>query len=103
MKNPVLDSVATEVAGEKSGALGRAGTALQEALRELTAHDARGGAMPGGAHGAERDRLLRRAAWATLSFVAQREACGLRDPAWVFRYFDVPEEVIAQMGKSEAA
>ena len=97
MKAPAVDAVATEIAKEKSEALGLAGKKLEDALRALRELDARGGAATErGA--AERSALVARAAERVTSFLVQREAYGFADPSFVFAHYGVPDEVVARLG-----
>jgi hypothetical protein len=90
----VGDAIGLEIAKEQAEELGRSEwklLAAREALRRLDARAA--AAKPG-----ERERALRRYADALTSFVVHREACGLRDAAFVFAFYEVPAEVVARMG-----
>lgn len=98
MKNRRVDAVAEEIAQEKAGALGRAGAELTAALQALEAFETPAD-VPPHEREARRRPLLARAVRATLSYVVQREACGLRDAQYVFKQFRVPREVIVQLGR----
>lgn len=82
-----------EVAQEQASALGRAGRALETALKALSDHDA-GTTGDGGVRAA----LVQAAGNALWCFMVQRECCGLRDPRPVFRDYRVPAEVANRMG-----
>jgi hypothetical protein len=82
-----------EVAQEKASALGRAGRALEAALKALAEFDA-----AAAEDGSERAGLVQEAGDALWCFVVQRESCGLRDPRPVIRDFRVPAEVQNRMG-----
>ncbi len=93
-ERPGADAIRVEIAKEQAEALGRAERKLLAAREALGRLDAGAtGAKPG-----ERERALRRYAEALTSFVVHREACGLRDAAFVFAFYGVPGEVIARMG-----
>lgn len=87
-------AIRVEIAKEQAEELGRSERKLLAAREALRRLDARAvGAKPG-----ERERALRRYAEALTSFVVHREACGLRDAAFVFAFYEVPGEVVARMG-----
>src|SRR5262249_17123562 len=88
-----------EIIQEQAAALGRMGRALEAALaklREFGAAHPRAGA-PTSAQQARR-ALVMEAGHALWMFVAQREACGLRDSRTVMRNYNVPGEVQRRMG-----
>jgi hypothetical protein len=88
------DAIRLEIAKEQAEELGRSERKLlaaREALRRLDARAAT--AKPG-----ERERALGGYADALTSFVVHREACGLRDAAFVFAFYEIPVEVVARMG-----
>ena len=91
-KNPAA-ALEYEIAQEKASALGRLGRRLEAALESLAAFDAR----PARNQSA-RENLLAEAGEALWYFIVQREACGLRDSAYVMRDYRVPGEVRARMG-----
>src|ERR1044072_7396041 len=99
MNRRAVDAVAQEIAKEKAEALGLAGKRLEEALqalRELDARraDASRAAEPNDAR--QRAKLVAHAADRVTSMLVQREAQGLRDPGYVFKFYSVPDEVVAR-------
>ena len=94
MSERFVDVVESEIAEEKAGALGRSGRRLEHALELFRNHEAVGepGAHP------KREQLLWDLATCVEAFVAQREACGLRDSHHVLRFYDIPREAIARVG-----
>jgi hypothetical protein len=84
-----------EIAQEKASALGRLGRGLEAALEKLAAFDA-DRSKPVSSQ--ERQALVAEAGYALWLFIVQREACGLRDSAWVMRDYRVPAEVRGRMG-----
>jgi len=98
MDNRFVDAVLTEVSKEKAESLGRAGNMLEASLAELTDFDAqRDSSDP--VQQEQRRRLVWRIARLVTNFIVQREAFGLRDPDYVFEFYKVPADVIAQLGK----
>ena len=84
-----MDAVHREIMEEKAGALLRTERRLLEALAAYR----------------EQSGVSKRAAdllWdvvdAVTALVVQREACGLRDTKHVFKFYDVPREVVARIG-----
>jgi hypothetical protein len=92
MNRRAVDTVSEEIAQEKAEAFGRTARLLEQSLDALRGFDASGG------DAAVRAELIERAAERVLHFIVQREACGLRDPDYVFRSFGVPRDVIARLG-----
>lgn len=86
-----------EIAEEKAATLGRAGAEMEAALQALKTFELPAG-LPAHAHAEQRRPLLARAVRATLSYVVQREACGLRDAVYVFEHYGVPREVVVRLG-----
>jgi len=82
-----------EVAQEQASALGRAGRALEAALKALADYD-----CAGTDNRAERAKLVQDASDALWCFMVQRECCGLRDPRPVIRDYRIPAEVQNRMG-----
>ena len=89
-----------EFAQERASALGRLGRALEAALAELAAFDARqaGTAAPAAEIRSARGKIVAEASVALWQFVVQREACGLRDMRALIRDYRVPPDVAARMG-----
>ena len=98
MSNRIVAAIAAEISEEKAGSLGRAGAALENALRELRSFDPPADA-PAHVRAERRARLLGHAARAALSFIVQREACGLRDHEYVYEQYEVPKEVVVRIGR----
>jgi len=82
----VLDE---EILAEQASALGRAGEAVEKALKALRESEAEGEA---------RLTLVQDAADKVYGFLIQRELCGLRDRAQVIRSYGIPGEVLARLG-----
>jgi hypothetical protein len=87
-----------EVAQEQASALGRAGRALETALKALSDHD-----RAETEDRAARAKLVQDASEALWCFMVQRESCGLRDPRPVIRDYRIPAEVQNRMGIFGAA
>lgn len=83
-----VDPFAYEISREKAGTLGRAGRKLEETLAALESC----------ADDAEREELIWEATEIVTSIIIQREACGLRNPSFLFEFYAVPREVIARIG-----
>jgi uncharacterized protein DUF6665 len=83
------DALDHEFAQERAATLGRLGRALEVALSALSQINS---------PKQDRERLVEEASLALWHFVVQREACGLRDFAYVVRDYRVPREVAARMG-----
>jgi hypothetical protein len=98
MDNRFVDAILAEVSKEKADSLGRAGNSLEAALHELSNFDAHRDTTDSREQ-EHRRRLVWRIARLVTNFIVQREACGLRDPEYVFEFYRVPQEVIAQLGK----
>ena len=92
-RNAPIVALDYEIAQERASALGRLGRALEAALAALADYDR---SHPD--RDATRARLAQDASDALWCFMVQREACGLRDPRPVLRYYGVPAEVYARMG-----
>jgi hypothetical protein len=91
-----VDPLQHEIAEERAEALGRTGRRLQQAverlrMHELCSHDAAKAE-------ALRETLLWDLAERVEALIVQREACGLRDPRYVLKFYDVPREVVARVG-----
>ena len=82
-----------EVAQEQASALGRAGRALETALKALSDYEG-----TGTGNRTERAKLVQDASDALWCFMVQRESCGLRDPRPVLRDYRIPAEVQNRMG-----
>ena len=82
-----------EVVQEQASALGRAGRALEAALKALSDYDRTVTENRVG-----RAELVQAASDALWCFIVQRECCGLRDPRPVIRAYRVPAEVQNRMG-----
>lgn len=90
MTNGWIDPFAYEISKEKAGALGRTGKQLEQTLEALRSCDI--------SDVATREALIWNATELVTSIVVQREACGLRNPKFVYEYYDVPREVVARIG-----
>jgi hypothetical protein len=82
-----------DLAQEQASALGRAGRALEAALKALSDHD---GVVS--EDRAARAKLIQDASDALWCFMVQRESCGLREPRPVIRDYRIPAEVQNRMG-----
>ena len=89
-----VDPFAYEISKEKAGALGRIGEKLEKTLALLRSSELAD---------AQREELIWCATHLVTSIIVQREACGLRDPKFVFDFYAVPREVIARIGVRRAA
>jgi hypothetical protein len=94
MANGWVDPFAYEITKEKAGTLGRSGEKLERTLAALRSCDRADAA---------REDLLWSATYLVTSIIVQREACGLRDPRFVFEFYEVPREVVARIGVRRAA
>jgi hypothetical protein len=97
--NRKVEAVQQEIAKEKAEALGLTGRRLEQALRALREFDASRvsrAAAPDDAR--RRTELVAEAVDRVTSMLVQREAQGLRDPGYVFKFYSVPQEVIARLG-----
>jgi hypothetical protein len=92
------DLLEHELAQEKATALGRLGRALEAALEALAEFDAETPNVTPADRRKLRASLVAQASLALWYFVAQREACGLRDLRAVLRDYRVPPDVAARMG-----
>lgn len=93
--NRRLDAVNKEIAEAKAESLGLAGKSLEAALRALKEFDERGAADP---DGTKRRALVLRAVERVTNFIVQREANGLRDAEYVYRFYGVPREIVRALG-----
>jgi hypothetical protein len=94
-----VEAVDQEIAKEKAEALGLTGRRLEHALRALRELDAsRALRAPAPDDDRRRAELLAEAAERVTSMLVQREAQGLRDPGYLFKFYSVPSEVIARLG-----
>lgn len=82
----VLDE---EILAEQASALGRAGMAVEKALKKLRACEAEDESRPA---------LVQDAADKVYGFLIQRELCGLRDRREVISAYGIPGEVLARLG-----
>jgi hypothetical protein len=98
MDNRCVDAILREISSEKADSLGRAGSTLEAGLAELRRFDAERD-LANAATQEVRRRLVWRIARLVTNFLVQREACGLRDPDYVFAFYGVPQDVIAQLGR----
>jgi hypothetical protein len=100
-----VDLLQRELAQERASALGRLGRALEAALAELAAFDARYGRSDFRRSDlrCRRAALVMQASSALWHLVVQREACGLRDTRYVLRDYRVPTEVAERMGAFPAS
>ena len=89
MANGWVDPFAYEISKEKAGALGRIGAQLEKTLAALRHCESADG---------RRDDLIWDATHLVTSIIVQREACGLRNPHFVFEFYEVPREVVARIG-----
>jgi hypothetical protein len=94
MSERFVDVIEDEVAEEKAGALGRSGRRLEHALEVFRDYEA----THGNRSDTKREQLLWDLAARVEAFVAQREACGLRDARHVLQFYGIPREVIARIG-----
>lgn len=83
-----MDPFAYEVSKEIAGTLGRTGQKLERTLAALASS----------ADGAGREELIWDATELVTSIIVQREACGLRNPNFVFELYGVPREVVTRIG-----
>jgi hypothetical protein len=100
MKQRAVDSVEKEIAKEKAEALGLTGKRLEDALHALREFDARQTheSRASADHMRRRAQLVAHAVERVTSMIVQREAQGLRDPGYVFKFYAVPAEVVARLG-----
>jgi len=90
------DPIQHEIAKEKAEGLGLTETRFIAALAAYRRHAAARDASRTAA--AQRERVVWDLVDRLTSFVVQREACGLRDPRYVFDYYGVPADAIARIG-----
>lgn len=90
-----VDPFSYEIAKEKAGTLGRTGRKLEKTLGAL--RTCRRG------DDARREKLIWEATELVTSILVQREACGLRNPSFVFDFYRVPREVIGRIGVRRVA
>jgi len=96
-----VDAVDKEIAKEKAEALGLTGRRLEQALQALRGLDARlaeASRAPAPEEVRQRAELVQQAVERVTSMLVQREAQGLRDPGYVFKFYSVPAEVVARLG-----
>jgi hypothetical protein len=91
MKSRAVEAIDEEIAQAKAESFGRAAHLMQQALAAFAE-------LPVDAAPADRERLAHEAAQRVLNVVVQREACGLRDPHYVYRFYRVPREIVARLG-----
>ena len=101
MNRRAVDAVDQEIAKEKAEALGLTGKRLEQALHALRELDARRaeasrGLAPDDAR--RRAELVAHAVAHLTNMLVQREAHGLRDPGYVFKFYSVPAEIVARLG-----
>jgi hypothetical protein len=90
------DPIQHEIAQEKAEGLGRTEKRFLAALAAYRRDQARGDTDRIGV--ARTERVMRELVESLTSFVVHREACGLRDPRYVFDLYGVPPEVVAGIG-----
>ncbi len=93
-----LESVETEIAGEKAAALGNSGRKLRatlDKLRRFDEKDAAGGRSSRAP--AARTKLVEVAGEALWAYIVQREAIGLVDAEYIRKEYDVPADVWQHM------
>ena len=94
MSEQFVDVIENELAEERAGALGRAGRRLEHALELFRNHEPTGDPRAD----TKREQLLWDLAARVEAFVAQREACGLRDSRHVLQHYGIPREALARVG-----
>jgi hypothetical protein len=90
-----IDPFSYEISKERAQTLGRTGARLERTLASL--RDCGPGEV------ARREALIWDATELVTAIIVQREACGLRNPSFVYEYYDVPREVIARIGVRRVA
>ncbi|MEN0001386.1 MAG: DUF6665 family protein [Pseudomonadota bacterium] len=90
--DPVLEAFAYEARQEASGALGRAGRKLEDAVAALERHDATPRAN------ADRDDLVQEIADQAWAIIIQREAFGMTASRDIVKHYRVPREAMSRMG-----
>src|SRR3954465_4221826 len=101
MNRRAVDAVDKEIAKDKAEALGLAGKRLEQALhalRELDARHAEAARAPAPEEARRGAELVAHAVERVTSMLVQREAQGLRDAGYVFKFYAVPSEVVARLG-----
>ncbi len=93
LREAVAEQVEQEILEEKAASLTRAGRLVEAAVAAVAAHDR--GETPD----ANRAELLDEAARAVWALLIQRELCGLRDETWVIRQYQIPQAVMARVGR----
>ena len=93
LREAVAEQVEQEILEEKAASLTRAGRRVEAALAAVAAHDL--GTPPD----ADRSELLDEAARAVWALLIQRELCGFRDEKWVVRQYQIPQAVMARVGR----
>lgn len=83
-----------ELNAEIAASLGRAGRAMEEALKRLNAMQ---NSDP------DRDALVSHAAHLAWAFFVQRDVIGLRDQQQVIAHYAIPGEVLARVGERRKA
>ncbi|SRR5690606_21728807 len=86
-----VDPIEYELAKERAGTLGRLGRKLEATVAEYRGLEADGADEA-------REEKLWELAELVMFLLAQREACGLRNPDWALRYYQVPKEAIRRLG-----
>lgn len=85
-----IDVIQHEILAEKAASLGRAGGAIEIAMRALESHTSDDAEA--------RDALVQRAADAVHAFMIQRELLGSRDHRAALASYGVTREVLARVG-----
>jgi hypothetical protein len=93
LREAMADQVEQEILEEKAASLTRAGRRVEAALAAVAAHDR--GETPD----ANRSELLDEAARTVWALLIQRELCGFRDETWVVRQYEIPQAVMARVGR----
>jgi hypothetical protein len=91
MAETFVDPVGYEVVQEKAAELARTEKRFVAALDRYR-QQARDSI------GEQREHIVWELVDATTAFVVHREACGLRDPHYVFDLYGVPAEAVARIG-----
>lgn len=89
------DPIRHEIAQEKAEGLCRTETRFLAALDAYRRHEGPGTDRR---TSAQRERVVWDLVETLTSFVVHREACGLRDPRYVFDFYGVPIEAVARIG-----
>jgi uncharacterized Ntn-hydrolase superfamily protein len=85
-----IAAIERELQGEKAGALGRYGKAVEEALAALRHAD--------DTQSPRATELVDEAARAVWYYFVTREACGLRSHERVIEFYGIPGRVLARVG-----